>query len=266
GNFYDAGKEETFAQVLDIVITQALNSTTAQVSLLNENGEPKESNLPFYIYNAENGKVIHNFVHTLNHAGNPDTITLDPLFEYGIHVFSMPEVDQAGFNITPGEHNILAVDCGQGDLNLTFNGRRSVYADLKCLVMEEDGCDVINVQDYGSKERYLVGNYDLKVLTVPPMIIEDVNIAQSHTTDVQIPLPGILLLQTGTSGYGGIFRQEKGKMELVQRFTYGESSRRYIMQPGAYTIIFRSKNAKQMVYSLEKEFTITSGRNTSLSL
>ena len=266
GNFYDAGKEETFKQVLDIVITQALNSTTAQVSLLNDNNEPTESNLPFELYNAENGKVIHDFVHTLNHAGNPDTITLDPLFTYGVRVFSIPEAVEEGFKIIPGEHNILAVPCGQGDLNLAYDGHHSEYADLKCLVREAGECDVINIQTYGSKERYLTGDYDLEIQTIPPMEIKDVNIAQSHTTDIKIPMPGILLLQTGTSGYGGIFYEKDGRQELVKRFTYGEWSRRYIMQPGNYKIIFRSKNAKQMVYTIEKEFTITSGRNTSLSI
>lgn len=266
GNYYDASKEETFKNVLDIVITQALNSTTAQINLLNIDGQPTETNVPFTIYNDENGAELHNFVHTLNHAGNPDTITLDPIFTYRIKAHTLPPVAEGGFKIIPGEHNILALNTPQGDLNLTFEAVRSGYDNLQCLVKRAGECEIVNMQGFGSKERYICGDYDLEIQTLPPLLIEDVNISQSHTTDVKIPTPGVLLLQTGTPGYGGLFSVENDEMTLVKRFTYGDASARYTMQPGRYKIVFRSKNSKQMVYSIEKDFTITSGKNTSLSI
>jgi Ca-activated chloride channel homolog len=267
GNFFDATKEETFKQVLDIVITQALNSTTAQINLLNSTGQPLETNVPITIYNSDTKKALHNFVHTLNHAGNPDTITLDPVLTYDIFAHTLPPVRKDGFAIVPGEHNILALNTPQGDLNLVYAGGRTEYADLKCLVRKGDeSCEEVNVQDYGTMERYLVGTYDLKVLTLPPLIIENVDVDQSHTTEVQIPLPGILLLQAGTAGFGGLFQVGAGQMEMVKKFSYGDASGRYVMQPGKYKIVFRSKNSKQMVYTIEKEFTIASGKNTSLTL
>lgn len=266
GHYYDVSKEETFKNVLDIVITQALNSTTAQISLLNADGLPIETNVPFTIYNDESGAQIYNFVHTLNHAGNPDTITLDPLFTYRIEVHTLPPIEKGGFEIIPGRHNILALNTPQGDLNLTFERIRTGYENLQCLVKKAGECEIVNMQHYGAKERYICGLYDLEIQTLPPLLIEDVEISQSHTTDVKIPTPGTLLLQTGSPGYGGIFVFDGDELDLVKKFTYGDASARYVMQPGRYKIIFRSKNSKQMVYSIEREFTITSGKNTSLSI
>lgn len=266
GNYFDAAKEETFRNVLDIVVTQALNSTTAQVNLLNVNDKPLETNVPYTIYNEFDGSIVHNFVHTLNHKGHPDTLTLDPLLTYTVVAHTIPPVEQGGFKLVPGEHNILALETPQGDLELSFEQGRSEYPDLKCVVTQPGGCEQVHIQNYGSKERYLVGKYDLHIQTLPPTIIEDVDVSQSHTTDVKIPQPGILLLQTGSPGYGGIFQMRKNKMELVKKFSFDDPSGRYTMQPGKYMVVFRTKNSKQTVYSIEKEFTITSGKNTSVRM
>lgn len=266
GNYYDASKEETFKNVLDIVISQALNSTTAQINLLNESNQPLETNVPMSIYNSDNGQLVYNFVHTLNHAGNPDTIRLDPLLKYRIKVHTYPPVEKDGFEIVPGEHNILDLNTPQGDLNLTFGSARNEYPDLKCIVRPHGSCEVVNTQNYGTMERYITGDYDLEIQTVPPTIIEKANIRQSHTTDIQIPLPGILLLQTGTKGFGGIFKMENNEMVMIEKFSYGDNGGRYIMQPGDYRVVFRSKNSKETIYTHEKDFSITSGRNTSVTL
>ena len=53
GNFYDATDEKTFEKVLNIVISQALNNTTAQVNLLNINDKPLETNVPMTFYDSK---------------------------------------------------------------------------------------------------------------------------------------------------------------------------------------------------------------------
>jgi Ca-activated chloride channel family protein len=204
GNYFDAGKEETFKRVLDIVVTQALNSTSVQIDLLDANNEPLETNIPLTIENDETGEIYHNFVHTLNKLGNPDTLTLDPLFTYKVTAHTYPPTIKEGIKLIPGNHNIIGLNTPQGDLNLDFENGRSEYKDLKCIVLGEDDCKRINTQDFGTMERYKTGKYKLEIQTIPPMIIEDVNIKQGHQTDIKIPLPGVLLLQAGTSGFGGI--------------------------------------------------------------
>ena len=45
GTYYDASNEKSFTNALGIVISQALNNTTAQVNLLDVNGHPTETNV-----------------------------------------------------------------------------------------------------------------------------------------------------------------------------------------------------------------------------
>lgn len=45
GTYYNAAKENKFKEVLSIVINQALNSTTAQINLLDAFGKPTETNV-----------------------------------------------------------------------------------------------------------------------------------------------------------------------------------------------------------------------------
>lgn len=266
GNYYDASKEETFKSILDIVISQALNNTSAQINLLNINDKPLETNVPLTIRNEQTGEVIYHFIHTLNHKGNPDTLTLDPLITYDITAHTLPPVRATGLTVEPGTHNILPLSTPQGDLAFSFDRGLNEYADLKVLVKRGGSCELVNIQDWDQKERYLVGEYDLEIQTVPPTRIPDVAIAQSHTTDIKVPLPGALLLQTGASGFGAIFRVEGNTFEPVVHFNHREPSGRYIMQPGKYKLVFRSRNSQQTAYTKEKDFEITSGRNTTVNL
>ena len=266
GNYYDASKEETFKSVLDIVISQALNNTSAQINLLNINDQPLETNVPLTIRNADNGELLYHFVHTMNAKGVPDTLQLDPLITYDIEAHTLPPVRKDDFKVEPGTHNVLALSTPQGDLKLTFDKGRNEYADLKCLVKHPGGCDIVHTQTWDTQERYLVGDYDLEVQTLPPTVIPGVRIDQSQTTTVAIPLPGILLLQTGISGYGAIFKVEGNEYIPVVHFNHGEASGRYVMQPGQYKLVFRSRTSNQTVYTKEKAFEITSGRNTTVNL
>lgn len=266
GNFYDASKEETFKSVLDIVISQALNNTSAQINLLDVNDAPNETNVPLTIRNADNGQVVYHFIHTFNSKGVPDTLQFDPLVTYDIEAHTMPPVRESGFKVTPGMHNIIPLVTPQGDLEFSFDKGRNEYPDLKCLVKQAGSCDIVNLQDWDRKDRYLVGTYDLEIQTVPPTLIEGVQIDQSQTTTVQIPLPGFLLLQTGISGYGALFKIEGNDFVPVVHFTHGEASGRYVLQPGHYKLVFRSRTSNQTVYTKEKDFEITSGRNTAVNL
>ena len=73
GYYYNAMEEVKLKENLGFVINQVLNSTTAQVNLLDEKGLPTESDVNMTFYDRYSGKLIYNYIHTLNHKGNPDT-------------------------------------------------------------------------------------------------------------------------------------------------------------------------------------------------
>ena len=107
GTFYDASDERKFKNVLGIVISQALNNTTAQVNLLDQSGNPTETNINMTFYDQRTDDVVHNLVHTMNAKGFPDTLTIDPAYTYRIVAHTIPSKETDSVTLTAGEHTII---------------------------------------------------------------------------------------------------------------------------------------------------------------
>jgi len=264
GNFYDAANEENFEHVLNIVITQALNSTTAQINLLNSQKLPLETNVPITIYDNRTHEILYDFVHTLNGLGNPDTLYLDPIYTYDVVAHTLPSVSKKGIKITPGIHNVIGLNAPQGDLTIKMNGRASDVKGYKAIVRKGGQMETVYAQDVNQTVRYLVGSYDLEILTLPRTYINDVSVEQSYTTTVEIPQPGMLLVKAIVSGYGAIFQEENNTLTYVVSLDPNMGNQTFSLQPGKYRIVYRSKNSKESLFSIEKKFEILSGRSTSV--
>ena len=64
GRYFDAVNESMFREALDVVISQALNNTTLQVNLLDEQQRPTETNVNMTFYDRFTGLAKYNFIHT----------------------------------------------------------------------------------------------------------------------------------------------------------------------------------------------------------
>lgn len=265
GNFYDAKSEASFKNVLGIVISQALNNTTVQVNLLDILNRPSETNVPMTFYDSFSGSIRYNFVHTIDPRGNPDTLPVDPLGSYNLVVHTIPPVEKKNITIQAGKHNIIAVDAPQGDLALKMNGFNE-YEDLKAIVRKKGSKETLVVQNFDAVQRYIVGKYDLEILTLPRTIISDVNIAQSTTTTVEIPQAGIVSIGSSSRGYGSVFKEENDQLTWVCNLSNSSSRESIVLQPGNYRVIFRPINAKFSIYTKEESFTIKSGQSTQVTL
>ena len=82
------------------------------------------------------------------------------------------------------------------------------HRNLQFIVREKDQCESLNYQDVNYSENYLIGEYDIEILTLPRMFIEDVNVSQSQTTTIEIPNPGIATFLMKAPGYGSIYHVE----------------------------------------------------------
>lgn len=266
GNYFDVSDDAMFEQVLDIVIAQALNNTSVQINLNDSQGNPTETNLPFTLYDSNTGELKYHFVHTLNTKGLPDTLNIDPLITYDLHLDTWPNLEKKNIQLIPGEHNTISMDAPQGSIQLNMSGFKGGYDKLKCIVKKPGTCEVIHVQDYHTIEKYLIGKYDLEILTTPSIFLSDVEVAQSEQTNIEIPAPGSAIIQTGGSGYGGIYLIDGNDRKCVIRFDDGNPSGKYVLQPGQYVLVFRSFSARQTAYSIEKEFTINSGSSSNVRL
>ena len=265
GNYFDAANESQFQQALNIVITQALNNTSIQVNLIDAYGKPSETNVPMTFYDRFSGEVRYDIMHTMNVKGVPDTLQIDPLGTYNITVHTIPPVSKDSIYIIPGKHNVVGIDAPQGDLQLKIDGSND-YKNLEAIVRKHGDMTTLNVQDFNSTQRYLIGDYDLEILTTPRIYLDNVNISQSKTTTVQIPNPGIVTLICNSPGYGSILIEEKNKLKWVYTLSTNAVKESIILQPGNYRIVFRPKNSQSSQYTIEKSFRIASGSSISLPI
>lgn len=265
GNVFDAVTEADFRKVLNVVITQALNPTTVQVNLMDAYGRPHETDVNMTFFERNSGRMRYNLVHTINNYGNPDTLNIDALTSYRIKVHTIPPVEKDSVILTPGIHNIVGIDCPQGDLELKVMGRHD-YKDLSFIVRKKGDMQTLNVQPVDIKERYLVGEYDLEVLTLPRMLINNVRVSQSHTTKVEVPQPGIANINRRTKGVGDIFVKKGSDLEWVYSFKSDSGSETVVLQPGDYKVVFRPFGSKRTFYTIEKDFIISSGKSELIDI
>jgi len=266
GHYYNAADEERFSEVMEVVISQALNSTTAQVNLLDINGNPTETNVNMTFSDHFSGKIIYNFIHTITHRGVPDTLVLDHLVTYDMRVHTIPPVDVKDFQVYVGKHTIIAADCPQGTLLVKVNGSNQ-YRGLQYLVRQAGKMETLNVQEINKEEKYLVGKYDLEIPILPRMNISNVKIDQSATTTVTIPRPGILNLLKGAPGYGSIYLVKSDKdEEWVCNLDPNVKNETLVLQPGSYRVVFRAQNARQILFTINRRFEIKSGSSEAVNL
>lgn len=266
GNYYNASNEENFPKVMRAVISQALNSTTAQVNLLDIHGNPTETNLNMTFYDYYSGKILQNLMHTMNNRGVPDTLILDPLETYKLRVSSIPPVYLDSFRVHAGKHTIIAVDCPQGTLEVKTDDSRQ-YRGVQYIVRKAGDMKTLNIQEFYRKEKYLVGKYDLEIPVLPRMYVKNVSINQSTTTTITVPRPGILNLIKNTAGYGSIYVLKSNKDEdWVCNLETDSNNETLHLQPGKYRVVFRAQNARSSLSTIDKTFEIKQGGNANVSL
>ena len=265
GTFYDASDEATFKKVLGIVISQALNETSAQVNLIDVAKNPSETDVAVSLYDHFSGRLLYHFMHTMDAKGNPDTLDLESSYTYDMVANTVPPVRADSLIMIPGKHNLLGVDAPQGYINIQaagFNSRTPVQV----IVRQHNKTETVFVQELNSTQKYLVGFYDLEFLTLPRVKLSDIVVSQSHTTKVDLPNPGLLTVTKKSKGSGGIFIDRNGKLEEVVKLDENQARESYYLQPGEYLLVYRPNGAKSTSFNKQEKFTIRTGSSASINL
>jgi Ca-activated chloride channel family protein len=132
--------------------------------------------------------------------------------------------------------------------------------------MQKGNYETINVQSINTQDKYLVGFYDLEILTLP-RIHERVEISQSKTTLLAIKAAGSLELKSVKYMVGQVFVDKgNGLFEWVFNLDEKLLSSKYALQPGNYKLIYRQKDQKSTGYTQEKKFKIESTKKILLNL
>jgi Ca-activated chloride channel family protein len=185
--------------------------------------------------------------------------------EYKLVVHTIPEVEKRNIKLVAGKHNIIAVDAPQGELVLKVPGS-SDYKSLNYIVRKRGESKTLHVQHMNQTERYLVGKYDLEVLTIPRIQISDVDVSQNKVTTIQIPQPGILQVTAPSPGYGALYWEDDNQLKWQYNFEDNMMRDMLLIQPGRYRIIWRQRVSKTTYDTIEKEFKIESGSSVNIRL
>lgn len=266
GSYFDASSELAFQKALNTVIVQALNSTTLQVNLLDINNRPVETNVNMTFYDHASGKAKYNFIHTLNNRGLPDTLVLDPMLTYDLVIHTLPPVYLDSLTLIPGAHMTATLSTPQGYLDLRVGSNDRIVKNLFAIVRKSGEGETLNVQNFGDNKKYLCGNYDLEILTLPRIYMNEVKISQGKTTTIDIPLPGIVVIRKSVNGFGSLYVERGNKLEWIYELRENILQETLVLQPGNYRVVFRSKNAERAMYTIENSFTVLSGGTSNINL
>ena len=267
GTYFSAEEPNALINVVGVVVSQTMNRTTIQVNLLDKAGNPTETNVNMSFYDRYNENLKYDYIHTINASGNPDTLTLDAGPVYHLVVNTIPPIEKDNIRLLMGRHNIIALDAGQGKLELRRpNGTYNFNYRVKCLVRKHGEASILNAQELNAEERYLVGSYDLEILTLPRIYKNEVSIEQSHSTVMDIAGAGELRLMTGEAGSGSIYLEEHGDMRWVCNLDPGQTIQNFYFQPGSYRVEFRARNKRESAYTMEKHFVIVPDKSVTVSL
>lgn len=265
GKFIDVSNENNFYPVLKQVLIEALTRTTVQVNLLDIHKKPTETDVVMSFYNSVTHELLYNYVHTINNYGKPDTLILDPDVIYDIDVHTIPKVQKLGVKIEKGKHNVINIDAPQGYLNLQIDGNINDYYPTTIIKKANDTI-ILNIQEFGKTEKYIVGKYDLEILTLPRIYLKNVEIKQSHTNTIKIPASGSVFISKPARGYGSIYLDNGKTLEWVCNLDNNLLMENIYLQPGKYKLEFRYEHQKQMLKTIEKNFEIRSKETTRLIL
>ena len=261
GRFFDASREQDFTNILRLVISHVIDNTTAQVNLLNNNGEATETNINLTFYNDFTGAPKYNYIHTLNSYGSPDTMIIDPVLSYTVVAHTIPSVKIRNVTLEPGEHTIIPLETPQGKLEIKMNSK----INYQYIIRRSRNDTILNVQQINEIEEYLVGKYDIELLTLPTRKFS-IDISENETSTYSIPTPGLANIILPSKGYGGLYEQNGNKLKQIYHFKAKKTEHRLTLLPGNYTVVFRAIAAKEYIYTIEKKIKIKSGKSEMIKI
>ncbi len=262
GTFFDAANEKDFSNILNVVISHVVDNTTTQVNLLDSLGNPTETDVPLTFYDNFTDIVKYNYIHTMNSMGNPDTMIIDPVLKYKVIAHTIPPVESEIITISPGKHTIIPLKTPQGKLKIMINTKEN----YQFIVRKTNQKETINVQKINSTQKYITGNYDIELLTLPRQYFNNIRINQNQLTKLQLPSTGLANILLPANGYGGVFLNDGDELVEIYKFNGESNQYKLTLLPGKYTVVYRAKSSKKYIYTDEKTFVIKSGKSQLIKI
>lgn len=267
GRTYEASTLTSFKKVMKSILSDVINKTSVQIDLQNESLQAKETDRTVFLYKAGTKELKYTFMHTLNGHGNPDTITIiDPEMKYDMVVNTVPRVEVKDITIQKGIHNHIKAYTPQGKLSVKIKGRTK-RNEVKVIVRQDGKSRTLNVQDMKEVQQYIIGKYDIEVLTLPRLYYDNIDITQSGYEYINIKGSGLFRYQASKLIEAQLFVKTKsGEYEWVFDLERQKANGDLFLQPGNYKIVYRHQGTVSTDYTLIKTFMVQSGETTSVNL
>ena len=271
GTFINGDNPSDWNKINGVLEQLSINRTTAQINLLDLSSKPSETNVNMTFYDQKSGNLLFNYIHSMNQNNLPDTIlTLTENRTYRLVVNTIPPVEKKNIQLNAGKHNIIAVDCPQGliGVNWAFQKNKTIEQDqnLKIIIRKSGEFQTLHVQNINTSEKFITGNYDLEILTLPRIIMNQVRVNQTLETKIEIPLPGKVNVFLKEPGEGSILLNENGKLSQVISLHKNFTHQIYMLQPGNYKIVWRASTVNSTIFSIEKSFKVESEKEINVDL
>ncbi len=269
GRFTLLSDEERFDETLYEIFLLSDQKALVTVSVLDQDRRPYETEIPlaFFDHTTHTSRLT-----TLYHYSSDspiDTLSLDPLTNYDITLATKPPVQLVNQHFKPGCHAHLEITAPQGSLRLHLPNKRTAFQlpEYTILVRRHGDPTLLTTQPLNAKAHYLAGNYDIDILSLPVIHLDNISVRGGSDTDMQIPLPGQLALtkpQMPTTG--SIFVLQANSIKWVCDLDPANINERIVLMPGDYQVVLRPKDDNSYDAVRTAYFTIHSAQQTGITL
>ncbi|PWH87179.1 vWA domain-containing protein [Brumimicrobium oceani] len=265
GNYKSAEDPMAFEAVLKNVVNKALVNTTVQINLNTIDGKPLETDITMFLYEAGTKNLKYTYMHTLNEEKLPDTLVLDPSIQYDLIAKTLPPQVKKGIKIQRNTHNTIELPTPQGQIKVEFN-QPSRYDFVDARIMQKGKTTTLNVQKLNTTQDYIVGDYEIEILTLPRRYAS-VKVNQSRLQTISLDAPGVVNFSAYKIVTAQVFEIKKNnELEWVCDLLENTLNNTFILQPGKYKVVYRQKELKSTSYSKQKDFNVYSNKTVTINL
>lgn len=264
GTFLNTSSEVSLRQSLDVVVRQSMNVTSAQINLIDRNGQPLITNIPFTIYDQNTMNIEYNFVHTIKPNGMPDTLFLNPMGQFKIVVHTTPPIIKENVELQIGKHNVIGIDLPIGKNSPICNGSSFTTNDAQ-IIIKDNNNKTLYAQELNTKENLVADNYKIAVLT-NPFFFDTIDIRSDQESEKNILNFGSAIFYAPKNMNAVILYNEKGRWKKINELVLSQKYETIKLQPGTYRLVYIPVGSTETLNSKVFPFEIEEGRNLSISL
>lgn len=269
GRFTLLSDEERFAETLYQILLLSDQQALLTIDVTDADHHPYETDIPLALFDHSTHTLRHATIHHYGTDTPPDTLALDPLLAYDITLATRPPVQLNDLRFKPGQHTRLEITAPQGSLRLHLPNKRTSFQlpDYTIFVRRHADPALLATQRLNDKAYYLAGRYDVDILSLPAIHLDNIAIRSGSDTDLQIPLPGQLALtKPPIPATGSIYALQPDGLEWVCDLDPANINERIVLMPGNYIVILRPDDETDYDAVQTATFTIHSAQQTGVAI